>query len=102
MKEKLLLGLALASMMTSSFALEIYKGRVINHKEWMTGNAKGFFKQGKMTDSMMKAKELRGDESSYSSLFSAVHSAKGTVNTPVNLEGDNYIYAYNNTQKDEI
>src|SRR3990167_9102818 len=101
MKEKLLLGLALASMVTSGFALEIDKGHVVSHKEWTTGNAKGFFKPGKMTAEMMKMKGMRSDAYSYSSLYSYVTSAKGTVNTPVEIDGDNYIYAYNNTQKAE-
>lgn len=101
MKGKLLLGLVLVTITTSSFALEIDKGRVINHKEWTTGNAKGFFKPGKMTNEMMKGQGWHGN-SSYSSLYSYASSTQGTVNTPVNIEGDNYIYAHNDTEKDEI
>lgn len=101
MRDKILLGFILASMATSGFALEIYKGHVVSHKEWTTGNAKGFFKPGKITSEILKSKGLRTDNS-YSSLYTYATTVKGNVNTPIDIPGDNYIFVYNDTQVSEF
>ncbi|OGT44199.1 MAG: hypothetical protein A3F42_04150 [Gammaproteobacteria bacterium RIFCSPHIGHO2_12_FULL_37_34] len=100
MRKKIILGFAIASMATSAFALEIYKGRLITHKEWTTGNAKGFFKASKMIPEL-KAKGLDA-EHSYSYIYSYAASIKSSVNTPVNVSGENYISLYNDTRTKEL
>lgn len=42
--KKLILCLGIASIIsTQAFALEIYKGHITSHREWTTGNSKGYF-----------------------------------------------------------
>lgn len=83
----------------NSFALELYKGRVINHKEWTTGNVKATFKDSmKNATSQFKNKMMTKSDSTYASIYSNGLNTKGATGVPVTINGNHSIYVMNDTQ----
>lgn len=100
MKSKSLWCLALILMIsTSSFALEIYKGRLIKHREWTTVYAKGMFNAVDIKNRSLavRNKMARTSESSDITVFSDAKAIQGIVNSKTLLDGEHYISIQNNT-----
>ena len=100
MKGKIILSLVAASLVSSgSFALEIYKGRIVNHKEWTTGNVKAILKAGDPRKNKMAQLNNRTTQnnSTYASVSSDIDYVEGTANTPLQLSGDHYVFIANDT-----
>lgn len=101
MKLKSLLCLMLASAATQAYALEIYKGHIVSHKEWATGSAKGSFVPGNAAANaalklnMLGSKQSRADGGVSHTIFSSVAPATGTAGSITTLTGSNSIYMYN-------
>jgi len=101
MKVKSLVCLAFASIVSvQAFALEIYKGHVISHKEWSTGNAKGAFVAGHMTNQSLRLTRpvaSRG-EGDFVSSYSHISSSSGKAGVPAIVIGDGMVYIANGSQ----
>lgn len=82
---KILLGLcfALTAFISSQvYAVEIFKGKILQHKEWSTGQAKAVFKEVKNLN--LKANLNNSSAMMTTSLADIVH---GTVGIPVEVKG---------------
>lgn len=91
MKGKLLLGLALVSFISANtYAVEIYKGKIIKHKEWSTGTIKVTFKDTKLKLFDLKVSPLHkaNDAIPYIQSHANAPVFRGTVGiaTPINSE----------------
>ena len=96
MKKILISAVFLSVMSSSSFALEIYKGQITKHKEWNTGNAKVFFKQGSVKNTL--ATEALKMDQSYAYVASNAEPGEGKVGEPVTVKGNHNLYVMNNTK----
>lgn len=99
MKGKLLLSLAIASLVSAnSFALEIYKGKLVKHQEWTTGGAKGFFKSG-VVKSSFKSHVMSGHKNSepYMEASSITKSMKTFVDVPTIVSGEHQVFMNNDS-----
>lgn len=94
MKRKLLLSFALAFTITStSFAAEIYKGKIIHLKDWTSGNN---IKATLADVTKPRLKTNSEDESEYH-LYSNIDFAEGVAGMPVNINGEQAILIHNAT-----
>src|SRR4029078_9068343 len=89
----LLLSLALAgAVSTNCFAYEIHKGKLLEHKEWTTGAAKGTF-ISTPSNKMKPASSATGNFEIYSS----ASPAKSLSGSSAKILGDTSIYISNYT-----
>lgn len=93
MRNILVISIAATALLSSpTFAYEIYKGKVTQHKEWATGGAKGKFVTTK--------KSLFNHRDDFSStLSSSVQSSFASVNTPINVKGTQFLNLWNATEE---
>lgn len=86
MKGKILLASILAfSITTNAFALEIYKGKLLKHKEWTTDSGiKAIYTNVKQPKLMPM--------SEHKAAYSFINFAEGTVGTPVTVGGNLFVY----------
>ncbi|TAK71560.1 MAG: hypothetical protein EPO11_11130 [Gammaproteobacteria bacterium] len=98
--KKSLVSLTLISLVSAnSFALELYKAKVISHKEWTTGDIKASFNPGKSNMSKLKNKtSSTNTDSTYADVEAATTFTMGQVGAMVNLAGRHQMYVSNNTQ----
>ncbi len=87
---------------TQAFAIEIYKGKMINHKEWNTGGARGKFVSDFNKSSTMPMS--RGHHALNTNEFSGETFAHATssstrVSQPTELTNSNKVYYINNTNE---
>lgn len=92
MKKKLLLAcMAFTSIIaTHAFAADISKGKVIQHKEWSTGQVKAVFHE-------VKKPLLKSNEGRATVTTSDIDVAYGTVGIPVTVSATTRIYIRNMT-----
>lgn len=90
---------------SQAYALEIYKGKVTNHKEWSTGGAKGTFVSdfGHASSLKMRRGNNGNNHSSAENFAGSIiaHSASDstTVNQPTVLPNSNDVYFYNDSSE---
>jgi hypothetical protein len=91
--KKIVLSLTCLAMMSSNaFALEIYKGNLIKHKEWTDGTAKMIVNSGKMFPAKLN--------SSFPwSLQSSLEHQKGKVGELNNIKAEHQVNVVNRTDK---
>jgi hypothetical protein len=104
MKGKMLLGLAMMSMVASSaFAMEIYKGKLLNHNETTQGKVKFNLLDAKLDVkkelAAMKAKHLlqQNEEGDFIGAKNEAIEAFGVVNQDTTLEGNSEVHIMNDT-----
>lgn len=99
MKGKSLIALAIASLISANlFALEITKGHLIKHKEWVTGNAKVTFKQGKHAlDRNSHQKHFDGHEVAYNFVSSGLEAQTGVVGSATKIDSEHFFHIFNQT-----
>jgi hypothetical protein len=104
MRVKSLLCLALTTIVGSnSFALEIYKGHLISHKEWSTGNVKGGFVANKIMKSALASNHAASnDHGEQKNIISQIASYTGTVGSPVAVNSENSIYMLNVSETSKL
>ena len=98
MKGKLLLGLTIATLISAnSFALEIYKGKLIKHKEWTTGGVKSSVINAATNTSHLKLNTALASKSAtpYLETFSFGGDISGYVGNLVQVIGNNEVYVHN-------
>lgn len=97
MKMKLIAScFALTAFMASQvYAVDIYKGKILQHKEWSTGKGKVIFKE-------IKNKNLRSNVGEAIASFSTVDVVYGTVGVPVEVQGTSSGYIKNTTDSPQI
>ena len=100
MKGKLLLCGTLTTLFcANSFAMEIYKGRIIEHKEWTTGNAKITFKPSDAREARLKFDQQKKQSQNAGAFISTyADSIKGNVGQPITVTGSHIIDVRNDTQ----
>lgn len=93
MKNTFLVGLALtAAISVNSFAMDIQNGKLINHREWKTGNIKfASFKQT-IKKSPFDFKRLQSEDNR-SSFAAMKNDAISVLTSP--CDGSTYIYSQN-------
>ena len=104
MKVKLLLGLTIATFISAnSFALEIYKGKLIKHKEWATGGAIGSFKSVALNPSNFKKHTMSTTKNSEPFLQTYSFSQHADAATGENryIVGNHGVYISNFTDTEQ-
>lgn len=109
MKRKLALGLSLIAMVVSSSgsAMEIYKGKLLSHKETATGKVKTLFKEMKFDlnkeVAKFKAKSislLDGFDRVY--IKDHMYDATGTTGYEIELAGVSHVFVVNKTDQPQV
>lgn len=108
MKGKMLLGLAMMSMVTSSaFAMEIYKGKLLSHNETSMGKVKFSFLEAKVDVkkelAAMKAKRMlqQNNEGDFIAAKNEAIEAYGVVGQDVSLSGMSEAHISNETSSSQ-
>jgi len=99
MKGKIILCASLVALLSAnSFALEIYKGRIVSHKEWTTGDAKVVYKPAnKNTLIKFKQQRMQSQEGASGYVSTYIDQTQGATSTPIYINGSHYFYIINNT-----
>lgn len=98
--KKLLLASCVAAIAlagTQAFALEIVKGKVVEHKEWSTGHIKSVIKNTSIPDA--KLKKPFDKDSEWAALYLDIQH--GTVGQPVTWAPHAFIHHSNMTEANE-
>jgi hypothetical protein len=104
MKGKLLLGLTIATLISANtFALEIYKGKLLKHKEWSTGGAQGSFKNvaTNLADFKLHANKTTKSSEPFLQAFTHAAHTKTLVGATTLPYGQYQIYIYNDTDSSQ-
>ena len=98
MKVKLL-GCSLSILLSvNCYALEIYKGHLVNHKEWTTGGAKMLVKEGK-NQRLKMLTPTKNSSGVFSNSFNSIDFTQGVVNVPIDIKSTHQIYVLNDTEQ---
>lgn len=104
MKGKMLVGLAMISMVASSaYAMEIYKGKLISHHESSLGKVKVSFREAKIDVkkelASLKLKRLMQQDNNGDIIAAknTAFEANGVVGTDVTLMGGSEVHIFNAT-----
>lgn len=108
MKGKLLLGLALTSMISASaFAMEIHNGKLLKHKEWTTGNLIGTSAKKFSKAEVLKFKEnlkLNGvaisDHMTMS--YSMANATTGVAGERADVNGVQFAFLLNDSEGTQV
>lgn len=94
MLRKLTLGILALAISSHSFALEIYKGTILNHKESTTGGIKGILKEQPRHAASLRTLE---DENNMIYVDSNVHQQSATLGQPTKIESNQSVHILNTT-----
>lgn len=93
-KQYIILSLLSLLTATNCFAVDIYNGKIIKHKQWTTGEAKAIFHETKdMND------QSTSIDDTVSMTSSDVGTVQGVVGKPVEIKSNHYSYLVNHTDK---
>lgn len=99
--KKILGSVIFASILSAnSFAGEIYKGNLVNHKEISSGSFVVHFKPLDVTKKSHFGKLISHDPTNINTSTIVQHSA-GTTSTPIQINGAANGYIYNKTQSEQ-
>lgn len=99
MKSKILLSVMFGLLVNANaFAVEIYKGQLVNHKEWSTHNVQLNVMNGKNSLAQMKHVTVKdSDGSSFVFLQSLLPQARGKVGSVTTVDSTNGMFIQNLT-----
>ncbi|OAI46606.1 hypothetical protein AYO45_06250 [Gammaproteobacteria bacterium SCGC AG-212-F23] len=108
------------ALSANTFAVDITKGRVLEHKEWTTGNARIFFNNANAKKAvafssqhhqLKKAANNDTDTASFrddndnaptSYVYAGTQPASGVVGKSVDIKGENFAYVVNTTNQKQL
>lgn len=98
MLKKLGLGLIALSIGSSSFALELYKGSIVSHKESTTGGIKAVLKQQPRRASL-RALEDSDEESNGNmvNVYNSVYQQSAILGQPTKIDSEQSVFIVNET-----
>lgn len=102
MNKKLFVGAIAVVLSANSFAFDIYKGKIVSHKEWTTGNVSAVLKKADLKSALLKMKKQDQDNFAYSYLFAKISNATGVVGVPTEVAGGHDIYVQNDTASSKV
>lgn len=102
MKKKILFSLIITGLFSgNSFAIELYKAKILQHKEWTTGNAKVIFKQGHQDKRNINLKMIN-ENINFAEVRSSAYPVESVTGISTNIPGFHSVYASNSTNEPQI
>lgn len=103
MERKIIVSITLATLSTSTFALDIHKGKLISHKEWTTDNTPAIYKsypaKAKEMFAHIKQKNLTSNDKEDVIIYAntGTEALKTAVGSTIPVYANHYIYIRNNS-----
>lgn len=105
MKKQVLFFLLASAVCANSFGYEIYKGKLLNHKEWSAGNLNVTFKRadGFAAQKIKDFKNSKGPQGSNAiQLLATSLNGSAVVGQPISLKGGtNIVFIQNNSDVEQ-